>query len=277
VLPLLWAKLEKEREARRQQAEHLAEAERQQAEHLAEAKRQEVERHTQQARETWARMLLISHRNATLHYLPLLSTLRDLADRLWLRDFPAWQDEAFFQLMTLLVLMKRLRDKAGGFYLKSRLGEDILSDLWLLLKHACQRTLGLADYTAALDEMGGAESYAAFSTSLTAVPAQRPALLRCRLAFDTWVVNPDLPLSAYAPLLRLFYYVLRYETNRSYVYWYGTVEEPPNAELARWTEQLTGGKLGHAAWKRGILAELGKYQKEARESYLYLNSRLKPE
>src|ERR1700687_3314150 len=256
---------EKDRETRRQQAEH-----------VREAQRQEAEQHTQQARETWARMLLISHRNATQHYLPLLSTLRDLPDGLELQDRPTWREEAFFQLMTLLVLMKRLRDKIGGFYLKSRLGEDILSDLWLVLKHACEIRVEGANYAAALDEMGGSESYAAFSAGLTSVMRRRPALLHCRQAFNDWTRQADLPLLAYVPVLRLFYYVLRYETNRSYVYWYGTVEEPPGFELEKWHERLAAGGLGHTTWQLEILGELWKYQNEAKDNYVYLSARLKP-
>jgi len=264
-LPFLLATWEKEREKRRQHAED-----------VKVAKRQEAEQHSQQARETWARMLIISHRAAKQHYLPLLSTLRELSDRLEFRDRPAWQEEAFFQLMTLLVLMKRLRDRNGGFYLKSRLGEDILSGLWKMLRQACETKFGLATYTAALDEMGGPESYAAFSGGLTSIIIwRRPNLRNCQQAFRVWNGQASPPLRVYLPVLRLFYHVLLYETNRAYVYWYGTVEEPPSLELEEWREQLAAGDLGHAAWDQGILAELWKYEIETQESYVYLSARLK--
>ena len=210
------------RDAARHAAEQERDAAKQAAEHKSEQIRKETERHTQQARETWSRMLLISHRDAKRFYLPLLSSVRRLTDAMEEPRKDGWQDLAFFHLMMFLHLMARLRAENGGFYLKSRAGEDALAGLWFLLQEDAIQTFKLEHMEPAVESIRRDETFASFQ--MKKASSRFADLRECDRSFADWLGKD---FTAQFPLLKLFYWILRYEANLAYVYWYGEIEAPP--------------------------------------------------
>jgi hypothetical protein len=273
VLTFLLSRFERDYERLREKAER----DRETAEKARDEARKEAEKHTQQARETWGRMLVISHRDAKRFYLPLLSALRELRDKTGEptdkseREKPLdWQDQAFYWAMMFLRNMKRLKDENGGFYLKTRHGEDLLSDIWFMLKRAFQKEFGPETYDAALDDVGHADTYATFRGRLSG----STALTSCRTKFLNGLKPPDGFVEIYVPLLSLFYYVLRYEANLAYLYWYGEPEKPPNLRLKENQNFLMKGPLAKELGEKKINVKLVAYRRKIVSDYHDLRAKL---
>jgi hypothetical protein len=273
VLTFLLSRWEKEREEARQEAESAREQARHEAETQRESLRKEAEKHTQQVRETWARMLIISHRDAKKYYLPLLSTLRRLLDRIEPQDKDKereedWKVQAFFYLMLFLRIMTRLRQENGGFYLKSRAGEDVLSGLWFLLQQDIIEAFTQQHFDTAVSSVRHDELYPDFKIKIQGYCFTD--LQECGRRFLEWL-DKDFP--DYIPLLRLFYWVLRYEANMAYVYWYGRVEEPP-PDIDRHRTELLKGNLAKKVQANKLEADFDNYQNESQRRYSQLKAKL---
>lgn len=297
-LTFFFKRWEDARQAQRQTEEENRQRQAHAVQERLEERRKELERHTQQARETWGRMLLISHRDTKRHYLPLQRTLRDLADRLEFRSPDDWRVQTFYHLLVLLRLMTRLREENGGFYLKSRGGEDVLADLWYVLRRAVELELGLDLYEAAVREMTEVRDFDTFKSRVAArreetnpSPTGPPsALVRCRGRFlgegegttlqAGWLDRPNGGFGEFLPLLRLFYGILRFEVNRAYIYWYGSPEEPPGERVKPWVAKLKGecwqDLLRQARLEPDqipdLAQEISDYLKEVEEDYQRLRA-----
>jgi hypothetical protein len=297
-LTFFFKRWEDSRQAQRQTEEENRQRQAHAVQERLEERRKELERHTQQARETWGRMLLISHRDTKRHYLPLQRTLRDLADRLEFRSPDDWPVQAFYHLLVLLRLMTRLREENGGFYLKSRGGEDVLADLWYVLRRAVELELGLDLYEAAVREMAEVRDFDTFKARIEAKPPDSTgppsALVRCRRKFlgdlegtpsrEGWLERPAGEFAQFLPLLRLFYGILRFEVNRAYVYWYGSPEQPPGERVEPWVAKLKGECWEHLLQQAklepaqipDLAQEVSDYLKEVEEDYRRLQASFLP-
>jgi hypothetical protein len=248
-----------------QMGDHFADRRKKEESRREEASK-EAERERDRVRETMARMLIVSHRDTKRYYLPWLSAANYLARAVETQKEP---QETFYYLMLLLKIGEQLRDENGGFYLKSRMGEDIVYFTWGILKAGVQKRWGLADYTAAVESMESKEKYWHFQENL----AQRKPMQRCREDFLKWLQENDVPFSAYVPILKIFYVTLGYEANRPLVYWYENAQKPPRAELENAAEILRLSPLRDDA-EAGLLESLPQYLVEADEECNRLNSRL---
>lgn len=257
---------EEKRDLDRKTEEEKREGARKREELKREEARKEAERERDRVRETLARMLIVSHRDAKRYYLPWLSAASYLVRAVEQRRDP---EEAFYYLMLLLRIGEQLREENGGFYLKSRQGEDIVFFTWGILKAAIEKRWGLSDYTAAVESMSSREKYWRFQENL----AQREAMRRCREDFQKWL-QEDVPFSAYMPLLRIFYETLGYEANRPLVYWYESAQDPPRAVLEEAVAELSKGPLREKVEKTELFKILPHYLSEAEQERDRLNSRL---
>ncbi len=266
-------KAKEEAETRQKKEEKERDQDRLVAERQKERESRELERHTEQVRETLARMLVVSRRDTQRFYLPLLASSSLLMARLK-QDRDGWKQEAFFHLMTFLRVMQRLKDENGGLYLKSRKGEKVISSAWWLFKPAAEKRFTPEKYAAAIEEAGSRESYARFLTELP----NRPALKHCKEAFESWLEpagQDEIAFAAYLPAFEIFYVTLKYEVDRPLIYWYGEADPSPRAELTPYKDQLLAGKLADGARETQIDVEIEEYLKELDSEVPRFNARMR--
>jgi hypothetical protein len=193
--------------------------------------RQRAEREKEQARvrETWNLMLPRSHTNAEQHYMPvaaaitaLLRTARtirqDSAEEEWQRLL--WEQLRF------LCLMRRLAHSIGGFYFRSREGEDLASECWDKFLRQTRDHLRLESLERAVAALDPHENFAAFKDKLVGctVEASSQEVAKALAQLDTnlrrWA-GLERGFQRNLPLVELLGVILSYEMNRPYEIWYG--------------------------------------------------------
>jgi hypothetical protein len=87
--------------------------------------RKRADERTARVRETWTQMLPKMHENAEKYYMPLMAGASYLEDY-----YPANVEFCFYYYLRFQVKMRQMVRMIGGFYLKSRQGEECVSALW---------------------------------------------------------------------------------------------------------------------------------------------------
>jgi hypothetical protein len=256
---------------KRKQAEAAKEKIQLAAEEKKEQARKEAERQTQQVRETWARMLIISRRDTSTYYLPLLAAVTRIVRTAEERT-PQWDRECFFYLMKFLRVMRRIGQENGGIYLKSRKGEDVVAGVWSsVIQPAIEKKFTLKTCAAAIDQFDSRESYAQFDDTFE----KKPATAACWKAFQDWQVDKAIPFTAYVPLLKLFKSFLQYEKDRPLDYWYGSAQKPPREEIEGLLRQvLRRSPLAQQITANHIDTDVKTYLAEAQREYREFNQKL---
>lgn len=224
--------------------------------------------------ETAKLMLPTHHRNVERYYLPLLTILAELNRyRLQYEKTKDLADlrRAFFFVVMWVRHVRRIRDKIGGLYFRSRDGELLLAKLTEYAVFAIDACFGRSERDTAIDALSDpGMSVAAFEKTLAAkgpFPAMwtkfqawniaeprmpmRRVRPRRRLPpshrWKWWLFGsgpapqrpplppPELPgersLKETAELLQLFRHIMRYECNRPYKYWYGKDIDFPKEDV----------------------------------------------
>jgi hypothetical protein len=194
--------------------------------------------------ETWNLMLLRSDKVVRRYYMPILGAL----DRLmyyageFLKNPPDSELAtnnlrlAFYYTMRFAWHSREQTDKAGGYFFKDRVGEQLASNAFLKywVSYGVDRGI-VENRTRLLDLMTGTMSNAEFtavwagdSTLFDADVVKRYLATKIWEAafkrFEAWMKSSDAKTgypNGAALYLQTFYVVLLYESNRPYTLWYG--------------------------------------------------------
>lgn len=248
--------------------------------HAREGRRQAEERHRTQLAETWNRMLSESHRLTTKFYLHIASGGQSILqfDQFYReeaakakdkRSDPRLEQYAKRQLFSLVYLERRyihLLDSAGGFYFKSRVGEQLVNsclDSFLASYTQKWKEEILGNLTAMARIIDLNETGDAFLKRL-AGEGQTPADVQATLThgwtnFQAWRAGPDYDRAL--SYLRALLVVLLFEMNRPYEYWYGEqqaliVDKEVRATLVGLADAIVNPEA-----KQRFSSELEKYLK----------------
>lgn len=210
--------------------------------------RQNQERELTQIAQTWNSMLPESHRLTTNYYMPVHASANETLSRLKkLRDkkSSSSDEDKFHTLFFLLRFERRMRhlvEKAGGFYFKDRVGEELVIECYNRYRSLYYWGSGKGSrwktFSRMLDCIDVNETIGSFSKKLEPGEddkANEIALVFAagRQEFDAWLNSKDrLDATIY---LGGFTTLLGYEMNRPYLYWYG---QPENLLLDSETEAM---------------------------------------
>jgi hypothetical protein len=159
-------------------------------------------------RQAWTAMLPVSHENNSSLYLPLLSAIRSFR-----KNQPT--TEGFFYLLLTIRLMRDVSGQ-GGFFLKDRKGEDLVTELWsAVLKSLREAFVPVETLVALVDAVQPNDSFSRFQRKLTRLKTLEATLPGLEATFQSWCLKEG------KQCLSLFYAVLHHEMNRIYVFWYG--------------------------------------------------------
>lgn len=238
-------KVEDERETSRKEFE----------ESRAEARRAAEERRAQ-VQQTWTLMLPKIHENSEKYYMPLMSFASsvvryyDGADR----D----PEVCFFFYLRFFGRMKTMVDAISGFYLRYREGEEIVSTIWSALLELCDaRVPRTARERGQLAMLQTHMTFVQFEERIRATPAiaALAAVFLDPAKYADFVVD--------VKLMELFSFVLTYEVNCSYEYWYAKPEVFPEEEWHRlYADIVAAGNAGLMPSARkftGLMGALDTY------------------
>lgn len=225
--------------------------------------------------QTWTQMLQKSHENAERYYMPIssqvlrlrreLSTLAE-AGRDCSEDAPAKAAEAQDRLcQELLVLLRRQRElaeKIGGWYFKSRPGENLVAYTWRCFQVIAQQRLERKSLDRVLDGLSVEDSPAHVGRKLKTMGRDGE---RIRQSCRDWVVEGD--FREVFCLLGLLEVLLDFEMNRCYERWYGDKEAFPEENFAGAAEEFRSWATKQRLAPEGaakIAAQLAEYPAEVR-------------
>lgn len=190
-----------------------------------EAKRKQADERTAVIRQTWTQMLPKVHENAEKYYMPLMGYAAHASRT----GNPGQRDSGLFRYLRFLGRMHEMSDVIGGFYLKTRAGENVVSAIWDAIRVRADERFTQPvrqELQVAIRTVGTFDRF-------DALPADS-LIARERREFrvETFAVD--------AVLLRLFHLILTFETNLSYEFWYQEEEVFPAEEIETAMSDLEG-------------------------------------
>jgi hypothetical protein len=235
-----WLKKQEEvRAAQREKDEKNRESERQRADEARLEQRKAAAEKNAQTQQTWNLLLLKSHQNAERHYMPL-SKAAERVGYYW-KKFSAAADDTerdkqidlcFYSFLLFLSRMRRLGRLIGGFYFKSRGGEDVGARAWILITDWCDET---KNFTRDLRESAAAAlSHDATYPEYLADAAKNTDVIALKKLF----VEKSALFAPLVTLFRTLEFILDYEMNIPYEHWYGQREPFRGADLAKLITEL---------------------------------------
>lgn len=211
--------------------------------------RKRADERTAQVRQTWTQMLPKMHDNAEKYYMPLMGRAGYVS-----AYYPSNPEFCFYFYVRFLVKMREMVHGIGGFYLKTRPGEECVSALWDGIRECADARFGRPLRERAQDEVAKIDTVYKFREELPNLASTTEMLRTFR--------NPAelAAFEAETALFDLFAVVLAYEANCSYEFWYGEPEkfdvrgfDAAREKLARCRGRLRAGKF------ENIDHELNKY------------------
>lgn len=182
-----------------------------------------IESDRAETHQTWAQMLPKHHENSERYYVPLCSFLLSLTRKL--PEEPAAPSDcrrSFFYLMMFFKLFKTMQERIGGFYLKDRKGEDVLTALYHLLFLGAEKGkppyLPYETRMKALAVMSERPEYARFEKLFW-----NPHFHRLEEGFYRWMTTGNFR-DEMVPVCEALRLILRFELNRPQEKWYGRSE-----------------------------------------------------
>lgn len=245
-----------------------------------------TEQQRAEIQQTWTQMLHKSHENAERFYMPISSQIMRLRKDLERLEKATALCEAttvddaererrlsplhcaLFE--DLLVLVRRQREMAariGGWYFKSRSGEDLVAEVWRCFLLTAHERLERPLLERVLDGLAAKDSPAQVAQKLASTLADDGSKLSasCR----TWLSSGD--FRQVFCLLNLLEVLLDFEMNRCYERWYGRPEAFPEekfeataVEFRRWAERLPAKEAEQRQRAKDIASLLAQYPREAR-------------
>ncbi|MEO8378793.1 MAG: hypothetical protein ABI779_03935 [Acidobacteriota bacterium] len=216
-----------------------------------EARRKRAEESTARIGLTWTQMLPKVHENAEKYYMPLMGYARNTA------EYYAQGNEGesvIFNYLRFLARVKEMSDAIGGFYLKTRAGENIVSAIWDLLRDRADDRFTRPIRQELQEAMKKVRTLDVFGKDRGQISAQSQQFLKdFTAAFRVDVT-----------LLTLFSLILTYETNQSYEFWYGQSETFPTAEVEVALAQLRELTAESGRKYKDLLQSLSEYVETAR-------------
>lgn len=187
--------------------------------------KREEERRTQ-ANSVYSLMLPKTHERNEKYYMPISSAAGRIA-RKWRKipTDPKAADECFFFFWIFHRRGSEMSDQVGGWYFKDRQAEEVIGTGWNAIFEWTVEAFTAPPVTGrelreeALAKMRtGHLRFAIFQDRL----AVRPPFLELRAEFDRVIASGELAVVAAAA--ELIEFLLDYEMNRSYIYWYDKME-----------------------------------------------------
>jgi hypothetical protein len=235
-----WLKKQEDtRSAAREKEDEKRESDRRRDEENRLEQRKAAAEKNAQTQQTWNLLLLKSHQNAERHYMPL-SKAAERVGHYWNKiesandpvDRAKQIDLCFYAFLLFLSRMRRLGRLIGGFYFKSRAGEDAGGRAWTLISDWCDETTNFSrdlreSATVALSNDATYPDYLAGA-------AKNADVVQLKTLFET-------KLKEFSPLVTLFRileFILDYEMNVPYEHWYGQREPFRGADLAKLIDEL---------------------------------------
>jgi hypothetical protein len=213
----------------KQLEEQRQESTRNREEEEREGRQKRAEEETARVRQTWTQMLPKVHENTERYYMPLMGFARSAAGA----HRGKHSDEVLFYYLRFLARVKEMTDAIGGFYLKRRVGENIVGEIWDVLRARADDRFtrpSRQELQVTMRLVGTLSEFNAFSPETT-IGIQRKAFA---------IPGALAMFAADAALLHIFSVVLVYETNQSYQFWYEEAEVFPEAEFVQALGELRG-------------------------------------
>jgi hypothetical protein len=187
-----------------------------------------AEEHNALLQQTWNLMLPKVHENVEKYYIPLMSHAASVLRYVKKNDL----GYAFFFYAKFLAMMRQMFDAIGGFYLKSREGEDVVSLLWesIMLEADSAVWYGRVWRERLQLDVDQHGTYYEFQLRQPYHIAQASA------RFQTAAAQAAFKLQI--PLFDLFQNALNFEANWTYNAWYGTPSKFPKQEFTSLTDTL---------------------------------------
>jgi hypothetical protein len=234
VLALLfgfWVSQQDRRRTQEREAEKTAADRRAQLDRDARASSErQAQENRAMVQQTWTLMLPKSHQNNEKFYMPISHASREI-HRAFARigKDPFAEDECFYDIWILHRIMTDFVRKAGGWYLKNRRGEEIVASAWRVIlgwtKAVIAAQPNILRSARAIREEAVSKfprrptTFAYFQDTLSKV-APFPDLRRW---FGKALADPA--AANIMTVIELFEFVIDFEINRAYVYWYGGESE----------------------------------------------------
>ena len=227
-----------------------------------ERKRQAVSARDSQVQQTWTVMLPKAHANAEKYYMPIASAALNFAS-LQKKGYDK-KDEALFYYLLFFARIRGMINAIGGYYLKTREGEQILEAIWLVIRGYSNEVFQREDREAVTDRMATVMSYATFKRKFAADPDLTAALAVLAQRFN----DKFMYFSFDAVLLQLYNEIIYYEMNLTYDFWYRTRSPFPEEELRERLERVeeAGVVTGRKAESDGIVSAFEEYVIAARKT-----------
>jgi hypothetical protein len=188
--------------------------------------------------QAWTTMLPVHHENNSSLYLPLLSAIRSFR-----KNLPT--PEGFFYLLLTIRLMRDVSNK-GGFYLKDRKGEDLVSTLWSAsVKDLREAFVPVEPLLATVDAIQPSDSFPRFQRKLARLGALKAAMPELEKKFGSWCLKKG------GDSLFIFYEILHFEMNRIYFFWYGSEQALGLEKVRKLREELEESNL-ESSLKRSL-------------------------
>lgn len=234
--------LKKQEDARataREKEEEKRESDRRRDEEQRLEQRKAAAEKNAQTQQTWNLLLLKSHQNAERHYMPL-SKAAERVGYYWKKIATAADDTdrekqidlCFYSFLLFLTRMRRLGRLIGGFYFKSRGGEDVGASAWILITDWCDET---KNFTRDLRESAAAAlSHDATYPDYLQTAAKNEQVKELKALF----VAKQTEFAPLVILFRILEFILDYEMNIPYEHWYGQRERFRRADLGKLITEL---------------------------------------
>jgi len=232
--------------------------------------------------QTWNQMLTTSHEIIKGYYMPVSAAANWL-----LSTFEPGSvndpDEGFYYLALLFCRSRKVVDEISGFYLKDRLGENLIVTCWDFIFMSFIRSFpgaaGVEAKELLISTISPNETLKEYKKKLSPKPLydfQFPArteLLLVRTGFDKWTQGDEFKQLTF-PILGIFYLAIDYEINRPYDAWYNKPQDFRIYDVLRhekrlkiWLETQEGKSLsaGQAAQRdsvKEIYALLRKHRRQ---------------
>jgi hypothetical protein len=209
-----------------------------------------------QERQAWATMVPSSHLNNMQVYVPVITTIQTFSS--WLANYrneptPANLRRALFYLFQTVSGMRAV-DKAGGYHLRNRAGEQVIAYCFDgLLDKLWARFAPYENFSAVVDEINLTDTLSMYRKKLDWDPALNLNVGKLEDIFKVWIKESPVDLD----LPDLAQHLLLFEINRFNFFWYGTLEQFPFESV----KPLLTGLFGPAGPLQGKEKEFYAYAK----------------
>jgi hypothetical protein len=195
-----------------------------------------VEQRRTQVQQTWSQMLQKSHENNERYYMPLSSAIFNFRIRERRRKAqeekagPPRHDDRLCDLLVILRRQRKLVREIGGWYFKTRSGENVIANTWKLFYLRANHWLGEDEWNQAVQLLPSEDNSVEVQRRLDREPALAGTQEALRKGLKGWwEAQEEFELAV--TVLHMLEIVMDFEMNHPYEFWYGKRESFPKEDF----------------------------------------------